>query len=1208
MLLVLCLWGLYHSPFRLFGDGFPRDPVAVDAIPDIGENQQIVYTEWEGQSPQEVENQITYPLTSHLLGMPGVKTIRSSSMFGFSSIYVIFEDDVDFYWSRSRILEKVNSLPGDLLPPGVTPTLGPDATALGQVFWYTLEGRDEAGRVTGGWDLHELRSVQDFYVRNALAATPGISEIASIGGYVQEYQIDLNPERMRQYGIRLSEVVQALRESNRDAGAKTLEINNVEYFIRGLGYLESLEDIRGIQLRVKGYTPILLGDIAVVSLGPAERRGILDKGGAEVVGGVAISQFGANPMQVIEGLKASIDRISTGLPSRVLEDGRRSQLTIVPFYDRSALIHETLNTLGRTLGFEILITVLVVMLMLQQMRVSLLISSLMPVVVLAVFGLMMLFDVDANILALSGIAIAIGTLVDMAIILTENIVRHLESEPSRPVGEVVLRASKEVSGAILTAGLTTVVSFIPVFSLTGAEGKLFTPLAFTKTAALGVSVLVAIFLIPPAAALIFGRRTAGNTSGTILNVLLALLGIGVLLHWPWIGVGLILYGIVGILHSRNRMETSLARLLTRVLSILMIVGLLAYYWRPMGYSFNLVSNLGFVLLAAALVLGGVFLFMRHYERLLRWALAHKRAFISIPVMVVLLGLLVMLRTEKEFMPSLDEGSFLLMPVSMPHAGISENGSVLKKLDMAVGNLPEVESVVGKAGRVESALDPAPLSMYENLILYKPEFLQDSLGTPIRFKTDGEGNFQTVDGQWVPAASGHDARDLVPDPRGSYYRNWRPHIRSTSDIWEEIVSVTSLPGVTTAPRLQPIETRLVMLQTGMRATMGIKIKGQDLEQIEAFGTALESHIKDVKGIEPASVFADRVVSKPYLELSIDRRKAALYGLSVEAIQEVIEVAIGGKQLSYTVEGRERYGIRLRYPRELRTTPDDIANMYIDVADGSAVPLGEVVEVSYRRGPQHIKSEDSFLVGYVIFDKIPEISENTAVQRVEEHLDDLVGQGALVVPEQISYEFSGNFLNQQRAEKRLSFLIPMVLLLIFMILYLQFRSVPVSLMVFTGVAVSFAGGFLLIWLYGQPWFLDLDVSGINLREHFGMREVNLSVAVWVGFIALFGIATDDGVVMGTYLKSTFEKNRPTSVRGIRDSVMEAGSRRIRPCLMTTATTLLALLPILTSTGRGSDVMVPMAIPCLGGMIMALLSLFMVPVLYAWKEEYRLKRLKS
>ena len=502
-------WGLMHAPFSWTAGILPHDPVAVDAIPDLGENQQIVFTKWEGRSPQDIEDQITYPLTTSLLGIPGVKTIRSSSMFGFSSIYIIFEEDVDFYWSRSRILEKLNALPAGLLPPEVSPSLGPDATGLGQIFWYTLEGRDEAGNVTGGWDLHELRSVQDYYVKYALSGAGGVSEVASIGGYVQEYQIDVNPELMRQYNIGLHQIVKAVKQSNKDIGAQTLEINQAEYLVRGLGYIESKEDIENAVVDSENYTAIRVKDVANVQLGPAARRGILDKEGAEVVGGVVVARYGANPLEVINNVKEKINELSSGLPSKTLADGRTSQLTVVPFYDRTALIKETLATLSEALTLEILITILVIVIMVFNLRASILISGLLPVAVLMVFISMKLFGVDANIVALSGIAIAIGTMVDVGVILSENIIRHIEENKDLPQGQqasmnqVVYNATAEVSGAILTAVLTTIISFIPVFTMIGAEGKLFRPLAFTKTMALSASIVVALFLIPPFAAFLF---------------------------------------------------------------------------------------------------------------------------------------------------------------------------------------------------------------------------------------------------------------------------------------------------------------------------------------------------------------------------------------------------------------------------------------------------------------------------------------------------------------------------------------------------------------------------------------------------------------------------------------------------------------------------------------------------------------------------------
>ena len=1228
LLLVLFVgWGTVNAPFNWDTGFLPSNPVAVDAIPDIGENQQIVFTKWDGRSPQDIEDQITYPLTTSLLGIPGVKTIRSSSMFGFSSIYIIFEEDIEFYWCRSRILEKLNSLPSGLLPEGVNPALGPDATGLGQIFWYTLEGRDENGNVTGGWDLQELRSIQDYYVKYALSSASGVSEVASIGGYVQEYQVDVNPELMRQYNIGLHHVVKAVKESNKDIGAQTLEINQAEYLVRGLGYVKSISDIENAVVTSEDYTSIRIKDIGKVSLGPATRRGLLDKEGAEVVGAVVVARYGANPMEVINNVKEKINELSAGLPSKVLADGRTSQVTIVPFYDRTELIQETLGTLNEALTLEILITILVIIIMVFNLRASILISGLLPVAVLMVFIAMKLFGVDANIVALSGIAIAIGTMVDVGVILSENIIRHLdenenvipteqgtsdeESHKKLPINTVVYNATAEVSGAIVTAVMTTIISFIPVFTMIGAEGKLFRPLAFTKTFALTASIIVALFLIPPFAAFLFRKKNIKNTFKYVLNGVLIALGIVAIVYGYWLGLILIAFGITAFLNLQSKITDKQANLINIIISVSAIVFLLAEYWRPLGIDKSIFWNLIFVSVICFGLLGVFSLFIKYYTRILRWCLDNKLLFLSVPTAIVIAGFFIMKNTGKEFMPSLNEGSFLLMPTSMPHSGVEENKRVLQQLDMAVASIPEIETVVGKAGRTESALDPAPLSMYENIIQYKPEYMLNENGVRQRYKVNDDGEYVLKNGMSLRAEqreawqSLKAKEQLIPDDDGEFYRNWRPEIQSPDDIWNEIVKVTKLPGVTSAPKLQPIETRLVMLQTGMRAPMGIKVKGQDLKKIEAFGVQLENVIKEAEGVKQEAVFADRIVGKPYLLIDIDREKIARYGISIQDVQDVLKVAVGGMVLTQTVEGRERYGVRVRYPRELRANPTDLQQIYVPVEKGSPLPLSELATIRYEQGPQVIKSEDTFLVGYVLFDKLDGFAEVSVVKNAQALIQEKIDSGELIVPKGINYAFTGTYENQLRAEKTLSVVVPLALAIIFLILYFQFRSVGTSLMVFTGIAVAFAGGFIMIWLYGQDWFLNFNVAGENMRDLFQMHPINLSVAVWVGFIALFGIATDDGVVMATYLTQTFDRNTPENKKEIRASIVEAGEKRIRPCLMTTATTILALLPVLTSAGRGSDIMIPMAIPSFGGMLIALITLFVVPVLYSWKAEVQLKR---
>jgi Cu(I)/Ag(I) efflux system membrane protein CusA/SilA len=1270
LLVLVVAWGIVTAPFNWSSGFLPNDPVPVDAIPDIGENQQIVFTDWMGRSPQDVEDQITYPLTTSLLGMPGVKSIRSTSMFGFSSIYIIFEDEVEFYWSRSRILEKLNSLPAGLLPEGVQPKLGPDATGLGQVYFYTLEGRDEKGNPAGGWDLHELRSIQDYYVRYGLAGTEGVAEVATIGGHVKEYQVDLDPVAMKAHNVSMMQVMNAIKQSNLDIGANTMEINQVEFIVRGLGYVKSLEDIEKAVVKVNNNVPLRIRDIAKVNIGPASRaeRAILDKGGAEAVGGVVVARYGDNPLQVIDALKAKIEEISPGLPSKVLEDGTVSKVTIVPFYDRSGLIKETLNTLNEAISMQILITIIVIMVMVYNLRASLLISALLPLAVLMCFIMMKYVGVDANIVALSGIAIAIGTMVDLGIILNENILRHLEeSDGQKSKLQVIYDATTEVSSAILTAVMTTIVSFLPVFTLQAAEGKLFGPLAYTKTFALVAALIFTLVFMPAIAHWVFGAQVKSKNYKTILNTLMGLVGIILLFYFPWAGWVLLALAANHLIHHFFPNQTREGRYKDQIAMLIAVVAvsvLLAIEWRPLGLGQSVFVNFLFIGLVVGLVLGLFGLFIRYYARLLHWCLVHAKVFLLIPLTIILLAMNIWLgfgkifgfvatgfdkigvnvRTTavwsglvhafpgmgKEFMPALNEGAFLLMPTSMPHSGVEANMQIVKQLDMLVQAIPEVEMVVGKAGRAESSLDPAPMSMYENIINYKTEYIQDENARKLRFKVDKEGNYLvTVNGKewWYDRRDGaiwdedknymdeaqrravtrNISKYLVADEKkGQYFRQWRDEIRTPDDIWDEIqIRTSNLPGVTSAPKLQPIETRLVMLQTGMRAPMGMKVFGPDLQTIEDFSLKLESVLKEVPSVKSEAVFADRSLGKPYLEIDLDRTQLGRYGLNIADVQEFIEVAIGGMTLSTTVEGRERYAIRARYAREYRDDPEALRRILVSTPTGAQIPLGQLAEINYRPGPMMIRGENTFLVGYVLFDKREGFAEGSVVEDARNFIQQKINSGELEVPAGVSYTFSGSYENQIRAEKRLAIVIPLCLAVIFLILYFQFRSTAMVLMIFSAIAMAFSGGFMMLWLYGQDWFFDFNFLGTNMRELFQMRTFNLSVAVWVGFIALFGIATDDGVVMGTYLKQSFEKFQPKNVNEVRKAVLEAGLKRVRPCLMTTATTLLALLPVLTSSGRGSDIMIPMAIPAFGGMAVALISLFIVPVLYGKYQEFRVKR---
>jgi copper/silver efflux system protein len=1267
-------FGMVYSPFNWNTWLLPRDPIPVDAIPDIGENQQIIATEWMGRSPRDIQDQVTYPLSTALLGIPDVKTIRSTSMFGMSFIYIIFNDKADFYQSRSRIIEKLNSLQPGILPQGVVPVLGPDATALGQVFWYTLEGRDPVtGQPAGGWDPQELRTLQDFYIKYPLSAAQGVSEVASVGGFVKEYQVDVDPAALRAYNVSVMDVMTAVDKSNLDIGAGTVEINSAEYLIRGLGYIKNLEDLDLSVVAVRNNVPVRIKDIAVTSFGPAPRRGGLDKGGAEAVGAVVVARYGSNPLEVIRNVKEEIKEIDAGLPRKTLPDGTISKVTIVPFSDRSDLIRETIGTLESALTHEILISVIVIIVLLLNFRASMIVAGLLPAGVLMTFILMHVFGIDANIVALSGIAIAIGVMVDIGIVDVENILRHLEFPENKGIRgrkllDVIYLATTEVRSAVVTSVATTIVSFIPVFAMEAAEGKLFRPLAFTKTFALITAFTLGIVALPTIVYIVFNIKPGRKTVSRLWNFLLITSGLGLFLIWhSFPALFLTAIGINNLLEERFSFQGGkLHDRINIAITLLFAVWFLSEEWLPMGAHKGNLTNFIFVTGIIFLILGLLILLVKYYELIIRWALDNKLKFLALPAATIIAGLLIWRHTGKEFMPALNEGSFLLMPTSMPHTGVEKNIDYARTLDRRLESIPEVETAVGKWGRVNSALDPAPVQMFENTINYKPEYILDENGRRIRFRTDRAGRFLLdtnmmrkkvneetgmkevfagdkmimpdqiekalydpvsselqirTGNEWrsihstattqTDRTSGFDMyryvsaniRDfLIPSAAGDYFRQWRSQIKKPDDIWEEIVTVTNLPGLTSSPRLQPIETRLIMLSTGMRAPMGLKIYGPDLRAIEEAGLKLEQALRLIPSIKPSSVFYDRAVGAPYIEIRLDRKAMARYGMNVSDVQEVLQAAVGGMTLSTTVEGRERYPVRLRYARELREDQEALKKILIPSLDGTQIPLEQVAEISYSKGEQMIKSEDTFLTGYVIFDKADNQSAETdVVNQAGTYLRDGINDGRISLPRGVTYKFAGNYEQQIRASKRLSIIIPISLIIIFLLLYFQFRTVTASLIHFSGVFVAFSGGFIMLWLYGQEWFMNFNMAGVNIRDMFQMHQVNLSVAVWVGFLALFGIATNDGVIMGTYIHHVFLDRSPATKEEVREAVVLAGRRRVRPAMMTTAVAVIALLPVLTSTGKGADIMIPMAIPVFGGMIIQVMTIFVVPLLQAiWREN--------
>ncbi|HYG78388.1 MAG TPA: efflux RND transporter permease subunit [Planctomycetota bacterium] len=1181
----------------------------VDAIPDIGEKQVIVYADWPGRSPQDVDDQVSYPLTTSLTGTPGVKSIRSMSGFGFSMVFVIFKDNVDYYWARSRVMERMN-VAQDRLPEGVTPILGPDATALGQIYWYTVEGE--------GFDLAELRSIQDWYIRYQLNAVEGVSEVASVGGYVKQYQIDVDPDRLRAHGVTLPEVYEAVRKSNIDVGAKVLEKNGVEFFIRGVGFVKKVEDLQNIVVKETQGTPIYVRNVANVTLGPDFRRGALDKGGVEAVGGVVVMRFGENPLNVMERVKEKIAQLETGLPQKTLADGRVSKVKIVPFYDRTDIVIETIDTLKEALTEEAIVGALVILVFLLHLRSTFATLITLPLAVAFSFILMYVFRVDSNIMSLAGLAIAIGDVGDMGIIMTENIYRHVAmNTPGKSHFQKVYDGATEVGGAIITAVSNTIISFLPVFFLEGQEGKLFQPLAFTKTFAIGASVILAITVVPMMCYLLFHpvkwSRRATYTFAGILG-LISTLAAHEIFRWAYVGThysGWPMAIAVGVIIALAVIRMATEKLLPLEQNVVSR-GIAAVYAPTLHWVLD--HKKTFMLIPLAILFVGLSIWLGIGRTLypVEWAvnrfateemsIEQKRAqyqktdqIIKRPLVEfsfvkwqrikksdgtsssrilwrrqdpkereseLASGIQVLSEKQifpgigREFMPPLDEGSLLYMPSLLPQAGLSQAVEINSKQDMAIASVPEVESVVGKLGRAESALDPAPISMMESIVILKPT--EEWRRLPVkRVFSDWPG--------WIKAPLAW----MWPEERTI----------TKSEILTELQEKTAIPGVLPT-WLQPIQTRLVMLQTGFRAMMGVKIYGSDLREIEKIGLQMEGILRQVPGA--TDVVADRIVGKPYIEIEIDRERIARYGVNIRDVQDIIEIGIGGENLTQTVEGRERYPIRVRYPRDLRADIADLEKILVPTASGAQVPLIQLASIKSITGPQEIKGEKGLLVGYVTMNT-RDRDEVSVVEDAEAELQGAVRDGRLKLPAGYYWEWSGQFENQQRATKRMQILVPVCLFIMFVMLYMGFRRKWIAPIIYFGVLVSASGGFIMLALWGS----------------------NLSIAVWVGFLVLFGIVDDDGVVMSTYLEDIFDQSKFNSAADIRAAVLQAGLKRIRPCLMTTATTVIGLMPVFWTQGRGSDVMQPMAIPVVGGMAVQLITLFIVPCLFCAVEEWKFKR---
>jgi len=1002
----------------------------LDALPDLSDVQVIVYTEYPGQAPQVVEDQVTYPLTTAMLSVPKSKVVRGFSFFGASFVYIIFEDGTDIYWARSRVLEYLNFAAGRM-PKGITPQIGPDATGVGWVYQYALLAKDKS--------LAELRTLQDWYLRYQLTKAHGVAEVASIGGFVQTYQITVDPVKLRAYGIPLGKVSQVVRDSNRDVGGRVVEMAETEYMVRGKGYLRGIGDIENLVVKAEKGTPVLIRDIARVELAPDERRGLTELNGeGEVVSGIAMARYGQNALEVIRNIKEKIVEVSAGLPEGV---------SIVAVYDRSELIHRAIETLKHTLLEESLIVALVCVVFLLHVRSALVAILMLPVGVLIAFIAMRLLGMNSNLMSLGGIAIAIGAMVDAAIVMIENAHKHIERlQEGESRSEAMIAACREVGPALFFSLLIITVSFLPVFTLESQEGRLFSPLAYTKTFAMAGAALLSVTLVP----------------------------------------------VLMLLFIRGKIMPEAKNPVNR---------LLIWLYRP--------------------IIAGV----------MRW----KKA--TIVAAIVALGVSIYPASQlgSEFMPTLNEGTLLYMPASLPGMSITKAAELMQTQDKIIKSFPEVASVYGKAGRANTATDPAPTEMFETVINLRPE------------------------------------------------AEWRPGM-TTDKLIAELDKALQFPGVANAWTM-PIKARIDMLSTGIRTPIGIKVFGKDLEEMERLARQIETVVKRVPGT--TSAFAERITGGFYLNIEPDRQQLARYGLAVGDLLEVIGTALGGEMVTTTVEGRERFGVSVRYPRELRADPQQIAReVLVPTMDGAMIPLGQVARVEVAKGAPGIRTENALLSAYIFVDIR------------DRDIGGYVAEARRAVNEQVRFPpgyyatWSGQFESMERAIEKMKIVVPVTLLIIFLLLYLNFRRLTETLIVMLSVPFALVGGVWLMWLLGY----------------------NLSVAVAVGFIALAGVAAETGVVMLIYLDHAWEavktqcrdEGRAPGVGDLYAAVMEGAVERVRPKMMTVVAIMAGLLPIMWGTGTGSEVMSRIAAPMVGGMISStVLTLAVIPAIYGLVKQWRLER---
>ncbi|MDZ7666907.1 MAG: efflux RND transporter permease subunit [Desulfotignum sp.] len=1117
----------------------------LDAIPDLSDVQVIIYTEYPGQAPQVVEDQVTYPLTTAMLSVPFAKVVRGYSFFGYSFVYLIFEDGTDIYWARSRVMEYLNFVSGRL-PAGVTPSLGPDATGVGWVYEYVLQD------TTGETDLAELRSLQDWFVRYELTAVPGVSEVASIGGFVKQYQVEVDPNKLASYDISIRKIKNAIQRSNADVGGKLIEMGETEFMVRGLGYISSLEDIRQIAVSFddKG-TPILLGDIANIQIGPELRRGILEwNGTGETVGGIVIMRYGENALEVIKRVKAKLADLEKGLPEGV---------EILTGYDRSALIERAVDTLKTKLTEEMIVVALVCIIFLLHFRSAFVAIFTLPVGILMSFMIMYPFGVNANIMSLGGIAIAIGVMVDASIVMVENAHKHLERDRGQKSHtQIILDASKEVGPALFFSLLIITVSFLPVFTLMEQSGRLFKPLAYTKTTAMAASSVLAITIIP--VLMIFFVREH-PIDPALPKKAKAKIWVPALAGPP---LAVVCAGLAGV--SLPDISLVLA------LGLSVFFGICLFPQKIIAEKNNPLNRF----------------LIWIYLPAIKWVLHWRKITILVAVAAIAVTWYPMTRVGSEFMPPLNEGDLLYMPTTLPGISITKAKELLQQTDKIIQRFPEVKTTLGKIGRAETSTDPAPLSMIETVITLRPQVEYDIIEIPRFFSSWPGWLKQPLTWIWPERKNGKVLHEWRKKQIDRFYGGWPgwlaapfewilPEERyiTMQELIDDLDEAVKFPGVTNAWTM-PIKTRIDMLSTGIKTPVGIKVMGPDLSILADLGEQIESLLRDKKGT--LSVFSERVTGGNYLDFTINRKEIARYGLTVQDVQDIIKTAIGGMNVTYTVEGLERYPVNLRYNREFRDNLHMIRRVFVPTPSGAQVPLTQLADIAVKKGPAGIKSENSKRSAWVFVD-IKGMDLGTYVKQARQLVDENID-----LPSGYSLVWSGQYEYMEKAKKTLRLIIPATLLVIFILLYIHFGNLTEVVIVMASLPFSLIGGFWLIYLLGY----------------------NMSVAVGVGFIALAGLATETGIVMLVYLDEVFRRRtaagQMTTVSDLHPAIVEGAVERVRPLIMTVATTLIGLLPIMYGSGAGSQIMKRIAAPMVGGLVSsAVMTLIIIPVIYfLWKTR--------